>query len=106
MESCIEKGYKRLIGLLISSIIFFSLIVTFFLINPKTIILFSLSFGLSSQVYFLYMIIKSLKSKEKWSVIITFNDYNEGFFEIIFLSIIIIIEIFSIILSFLILFPK
>lgn len=68
----------------------------------KSIILFSLSFGFASDLYFLRVIIFSLKSKDKWNVILDFNYYHEGIFELIFFTIITVIEFLAIIIAFII----
>ena len=97
-----KNEYKRLTILIVFSIIFGIIFTITCLIDLKSIILFSLSFGLASDLYFLKMIRESLKSKDKWTVILDFNYYHEGFFELIFFTVIIGIEFLAIIIAFIV----
>ena len=89
--------FTVLIIFIIFSIILGLMILGLYLKDSSSIILFSLGFGLANEIYLIYVMIKSLKSEVKWSVILDFNYYHEGIFELIFIIIVIIIGIIAII---------
>jgi len=97
-----KNEYKKLTILIILSIISMILFLIVLLMDLKFIIIFGLAFGFASDLYFLRIMITSLKSKDKWSVIINFNYYHEGIFELIFFTIIIGIQFVAIIMIFII----
>ncbi len=92
-----KKEYKILIILIIFSVIVGLGILLFYLKDQNSIILFSLGFGLTTELAILYMMIISLKSKDKWSVIIRFNEVHEGIFELFFMIMLVIIGLIAII---------
>ncbi|KKN57647.1 hypothetical protein LCGC14_0560190 [marine sediment metagenome] len=96
----IIKEYKTLIILMLFSVMVGFGILLFYLMEQNSIILFSLGFGLAVELSFLYMMVVSLKSKDKWSIVIKFNDVHEGIFEIFFIIILIVIGVISIIIYF------
>ena len=91
------KEYKILIILIMLSTIVGLIILMLYLKNPMSIIIFSLGFGLAIEISTLHMIMVSLKSKDKWSIIVTFNNEHEGIFELILMIMLIIIGIIAIV---------
>ena len=91
--------YKKLMILIILSIITGLIVLILCLIEQRAIIVFSLGFGLALEVHFLYEIVYSLKSEDKWSIIVDFNSEHEGIFELILMVVLIIIGIIAIIVE-------
>ena len=89
--------YKILIILIVLSIIFGLIVLIIYLNDSSSIILFSLGFGLAMEIHLLYIMIRSLKSEVKWSVIVDFNYHHEGIFELILSFVLIIIGIIAIV---------
>ena len=93
----IINEYKKLIILIVLSIIVCIMIFGFYLKDSRTIVFFGLGVGLALGVDFLYSLIYSLKSENKWCIIVSFNDDHEGIFEIILSIMVIIVGIIAII---------
>ena len=91
--------YKILMVLIVLSIVVGLMVLILCLTEQRAIITFSLGFGLAIEIYFLYTMVLSLKSEDKWSVIVDFNSEHEGIFELIFMVVLIIIGIIAIIVE-------
>ncbi len=91
-----KNGYKILIIFIALSIILGLNILRLYLMDSSSIIIFSLGFGLASEMSLLYMMIMALKNKDKWWISIDFNSAHEGIFELIFTIMIIVIGMIAI----------
>ena len=91
------KEYKILIILIVFSVIVGLNALILCLKDPREIIVLSLCFGLGTEIFTLVMIIVSLKSEDKWSVIVDFNSKHEGIFELILMVVLITIGIIAIV---------
>lgn len=88
--------FRILTILIIFSIILGLIDLGLYLTDSSYIILFSLGFGLAMEILMLYVMIKSLKSEDKWIIILDFNQDHEGIFELILMIVLIIIGIFAV----------
>lgn len=89
--------YKTLIILITLSVMLSPIVLILYLKDPSSIILLSLVCGLVMEICFLYLMIISLKSEDKWIVSIDFNSEHEGIFELILMIVLIIIGIIAIV---------
>ena len=91
--------YKFLMILIVFSIVIGLMALILCLTEQRAIVIFSLTSGLGLEVYFLYEMVLSLKSEDKWSIIVDFNSEHEGIFELILMVVLIIIGIIAIIVE-------
>lgn len=97
-----NKKLIILMDIILFSVLFGLISLVLYSMDFKLIILFGLSFGLILDLCILIFIIYSLKSEQKWIIIIDFNHYYEGIPELILFIVIIGFEFLAIIITFII----